>query len=539
MNDEQMPRIKHQSLKYDDLFSDLNRGLIKIPQFQRDFVWSKEQTANLIDSIIKGFPIGTFTFWQTNEDLGYLRDIGNKPLEPVTGRSSSYILDGQQRIVSLFLVRTKDYRDISIDLDRDIRPDDPEPVATLSSSSNGNSISVYDLLHSLPSEIYQEYPDFIDKIEHYKTRLTGYDFPVIFISDAPIDVACEIFTRINTGGTELTLFEIMIAKTYDEQQKFNLKEKYEDLIDSNGASKDLEDASFDTIADTTILQCVAAAICEKVGRKEVLQLDKSKFIREWASVKKGIFAAVDYFRADLNIKGSRLLPYEHLLILFSYFFIKNGNPPDSDQDKWLKQYFWWAVLSQRFGHSTPSRVAEDLGIMNNILESIPPSYQGKEVSLNLDNLKRVGFRVNDGFSRAILCLYAAFRPRRFNAHDREVNIDNSWMLKINSKNYHHFFPKGYLKNENVPNWFANSILNITFVDDYLNKRIIGARPPSEYMAEFREQNPEIDDTMKTHLIDDLDTYGIWDNDYETFINRRGERVLEELDKRLGEAGNVT
>ena len=297
-------------LKYNDLFSDFNRGLIKIPQFQRDFVWSKEQTANLIDSIIKGFPIGTFTFWQTNEDLGHLRDIGNVTLEPATGRSSSYILDGQQRIISLFLVRTNDYRDISIDLNRDIKPDDPEPVVTLTRCSNGNSISVYDLLESPFSALSQKHPDLIDKIEHYKTRLTGYDFPIIFISYAPIDIACEIFTRINTGGTELTLFEIMVAKTYDEQQDFNLKEKYEDLIDSESTSRDLEGVGFDTISSRTILQCVAAYICEKVGRKEILQLDKSKFIRKWESVKKGIFAAVDYFRSDLNIKGSRLLPYE-------------------------------------------------------------------------------------------------------------------------------------------------------------------------------------------------------------------------------------
>ena len=209
---------------------------------------------------------------------------------------------------------------LPIDLDRDIKLDDPEPVVTLSSSSNGNSISVYDLLESLPSVIYQEYPDFIDKIEHYKTRLTGYDFPVIFISYAPIDEACEIFTRINTGGTELTLFEIMVAKTYDEQQDFNLKEKYEDLINSESTSRDLEGVGFDTIASRIILQCVAAYICEKVGRKEILQLDKSQFIENWESVKKGIFAAVDYFRTDLNIKGSRLLPYEHLLILFFLLF---------------------------------------------------------------------------------------------------------------------------------------------------------------------------------------------------------------------------
>ena len=134
--------------------------------------------------------------------------------------------------------------------------------------------------------------------------------------------------------------------------------------------------------------------------------------------------------------------------------------------------------------------------------------------------------------------YAAFRPKLFNSHDREVNIDNSWLLRRNSRNYHHFFPKSYLRDANVTHWLANSILNITFLDNHLNSSIIGARPPSEYMAEFREQNPEIDDTMRTHLIDDLAAYGIWDNDYETFINHRGERVLEELEKRLGEAGNV-
>lgn len=533
-----MSRIEHQSLKYNDLFSDFSRGLIKIPQFQRAFVWDKEQTANLIDSIIKGFPIGTFTFWQTDEDLGHFRDIGNATLEPATGRSASYVLDGQQRIISLYSVRTKGYRDISIDLDRDIKPDDPEPVVSLLSSSNGKSISVYDLLESPFGKLCQQHPDFVDKMEHYKTRLTGYVFPIIFISYASIDVACEIFTRINTGGTELTLFEIMVAKTYDEKQNFNLRERYDDLIDGEGTSKNLKHADFEKISSQTILQCVAAALCGKVGRKEILQLDKSKFITNWELVKKGIFAAVDYFQTNLNIKGDRLLPYEHLLILFSYFFIKNGNPPDSNQDKWLKQYFWWAALSQRFGHTTSVRVEEDLGIMKNILASTPPSYQGKEVSLNLEDLKQARFRVNDGFSRAILCVYAACKPKSFNSHDKEVKLDNSWLLFRTSKNYHHFFPRSYLKGANVTDWLANSILNITFVDDYLNKVVIRAKSPSEYMRGFKEENPNIDDTMKTHLIDDLDTYGIWDNDYETFINRRGERVLEELDKRLGQAGNV-
>ena len=549
MNDEQMPRIKTESLSYDELFIDVNRGRIKIPQFQRDFVWSVEDTADLIDSIIKGFPIGTFIFWQTTEELKHVRNIGNADLPPTSsGDATSYILDGQQRIASLYSVheglqllrgkQTIDYKNISIDLDCDLDSDD-EPVVIPTPRSNGRSISVHDLLNSRIGELYQIYgTDLGNKIEEYSNRLKVYDFPTVVISYTSIEVACDIFTRINTGGTKLELFEIMVAKTYDEQQEFDLSQEYKDLIDSNGASRDLEDAKFETISPSTVLQCITADICKRVRQKDILRLDKLEFIEKWPRVKDGIFASVDYFRTHLRIPVSRLLPYENLLIPFTYFFLrKNGSQPDSDQDEWLRQYFWWASLSRRFGVSTNSRVEEDLKRMDGFLAKTPQSYQGERVSLNLEDLKEAEFRTSDAFCKAILCLYAYFQPESFKSGSKVI-IDNSSLLRINSRNYHHFFPRGYLSKIDTPDWYANSVLNITLVDEYLNKRIIRARPPSEYMKEFAEENRNIDSTMKTHLIDDLDDYGIWNDDYETFINRRGERVLEELDKRLGEAGNV-
>ncbi|MEW6014397.1 MAG: DUF262 domain-containing protein, partial [Candidatus Zixiibacteriota bacterium] len=53
--------------KYDDFFTEISKGRVKIPLFQRDFVWTKAQTAGLIDSILKGYPIGTFILWKTNQ----------------------------------------------------------------------------------------------------------------------------------------------------------------------------------------------------------------------------------------------------------------------------------------------------------------------------------------------------------------------------------------------------------------------------------------------------------------------------------------
>ncbi|WP_289240825.1 DUF262 domain-containing protein [Delftia sp.] len=55
-------RPENANKKYEALFLEIDSGQIKLPMFQREFVWDKEQSAKLIDSILKGYPIGTFIF---------------------------------------------------------------------------------------------------------------------------------------------------------------------------------------------------------------------------------------------------------------------------------------------------------------------------------------------------------------------------------------------------------------------------------------------------------------------------------------------
>jgi hypothetical protein len=57
-----------------------------------------------------------------------------------------------------------------------------------------------------------------------------------------------------------------------------------------------------------------------------------------------------------------------------------------------------------------------------------------------------------------------------------VKIDNSWLKQANSENYHNVFPKSCLcNNKGCEKWQANTIINITIVDGYLNKSQIRAR----------------------------------------------------------------
>ena len=239
-----MKQPENQSKKYSALFTDIDEGRIMIPQFQRDFVWAKAQTATLIDSILKGFPIGTFILWKTNDRLRHMRNIGNiKVKEPRSGDPVQYVLDGQQRITSLYAVRKVaritrdgreiDYKDIAISLTIDLNDDDE--IVFEQALDEHECISVFRLLNATVEELYKDHGvSFLNKISKYKQKLEGYDFSTVVIDEYPIDIACEVFTRINTSGKELTLFEIMVAKTFDRDRDFDLAERYSELISTDG-----------------------------------------------------------------------------------------------------------------------------------------------------------------------------------------------------------------------------------------------------------------------------------------------------------------
>ena len=164
-------------------------------------------------------------------------------------------------------------------------------------------------------------------------------------------------------AAQLTLFEIMVAKTYDQEKGFDLAREYDWLIENDGSEKDLEDADFDTIPASTVLQCVAASILKQVRRRDILQIDKQVFIQSWPTVKDGLFAAVDYLRTHLRIPVSRLLPYNALMVPLTYFFIRNeGQPPSALQARLLNQYFWWASLSNRFSSGVEGKLAHGSSI---------------------------------------------------------------------------------------------------------------------------------------------------------------------------------
>ena len=529
--------------KYEALFVEIDSGQIKLPMFQREFVWEKEQSSKLIDSILKGFPIGTFIFWKTKEELRSYKEVGNHKLpETDKGDYVQYILDGQQRITSLYAIRkgiriTKDgkeidYRDIFINLDHDQEND--EQIVVTEQQHGKRYVSVHRVLTSQVTDLLDEFPnrETLKQIETYKNKLTNYDFSTITIKDYPIEVACEVFSRINTGGKSLTVFEIMVAKTYDEAKKFDLAEKYELLRDgSDDEMECLTSAKFETLPESIIMQCVAAITLRAVRSKDILKIRRETFIDKWEPMKASLFTAIDFIRSELRVPVSQLVPYPALVIPLVYFFNVTANKkPSIEQVRLLEQFFYWAGLTERYGSSTESKMSEDFNKMDAIVKGTGTTYASTDLSIAPQKIAETWFSAGNGYCKAILCLLAYQLPKSFDTNGLVI-LDNSNLKIATSRNYHHFFPKAYLDSVDKSKE-PNLIANITLIDGYSNKHRIGKKPPSEYTGKFAKTNEALADTLKTHLINDVASYGVHTDDYALFIQRRSKAIAMALNIKL-------
>lgn len=525
-----------QTRTFSALIAEIEKGQIKIPQFQRDFVWTIQKSAGLIDSVVKGYPIGTFIFWKTKDRLRSVRDLGNQRLpDPEVGEAVDYVLDGQQRLTSLFAClkgvsikrvdsnKIDDFSKIYINLESK----EDEKIVTIEIDDGQEScfISILDLLKG-DFTVLASYPsEYHEKLKLYKNRIESYQYSIIQVKDTPIDIATEIFTRINVGGKPLSLFEIMVAKTFDYEKDFDLSEKYQQLIEK------LKPHNYETISDATVLQVVSMIITGECKRQVILKLNKSEFIDTWDNAVDAIERTVEYFKGYYRIPVSQLLPYNALIVPFAYFFFHHKDKPTGSKQKYLQDYFWRCSLSGRYSSSVESKLAQDIKRIDNILDEKLPQYDWSIDSSTDFIIDNGWFSAGRSYIKAILCIFAYYQPKSFNDNSI-VNISNYWLKQANSKNYHHFFPRAFLKKQNEEEHYINHILNITIVDDFLNKREIGAKAPSKYMKKFKKVNPDLEASMKSHLINDLDLFGIWKDDYDAFFENRAKLLSREIGKRI-------
>lgn len=361
----------------------------------------------------------------------------------------------------------------------------------------------------------------IKSFEKVLTALTDYKFSVIYVKDQPLDVVCRIFERINNSGTVLNVVDLMTAKTWSAD--FNLREKLFDF------EKQLKNYSYESLPDITILQCISSHILRFCTRKDILSLAREQIEENWDKSVESIKKSIDYLY-KLNICTATILPFNAMIIPLSYFYFKtNCVDENSDQAKVINQWFWRAAASNRYDSALESKIAEDIKKFDGLLshESVSFDYQFSIISAG--KIKDQNYKLRNAFCKTILCLFATKKPLNFK-NNSQINLKESFS-KYSSKEFHHLFPRNYLKRtKDDLEDFSDSIANIAFAPASLNKEMLD-KAPSNYLEKLG--NEKIGQSLKTHLIPDLERSGLFEDNFSKLLDYRSAQILTELENLTG------
>jgi hypothetical protein len=511
-------------LRLSDIIFDIERGKLKIPRFQRDFIWERTKVLKLLDSIYNEFPIGSFFFWKADRKYAnFFRNIAELDLpKPDRSESLDFILDGQQRITSLYVtikgkkIGIANYGAICFNLE-----DKKFVLGSDKYKAGGASVPLCEILGSNRHEIYDNLPsEYKGSFDKCLRTFENYPLSIIVVKEKELDDAIEIFERINQGGKRLSVFDLVVASTWGED--FDLRKKYVEL------EKYLHEKGFGWITPEVILHTVGLCTRGYCRKIYLLQLTKEEISENWDRIENSIKLAVDYMSENLGVKIFDFLPYPAMLSLLSYLFFKTPKRSlDNRVSTQVNQWFWQAALSDRYTTSRETTMENDRRkLFDKLIEGVDAKIK-YPISITKERLLEIKIGNKSSFRNAFFCLLSLRGPRHFK-NNNPIVLDYSFCSKYNSKENHHIFPKAYLKEAGVRG--MNLLLNFCFIPAELNKEITNKKP-SDYFAEFFEENPEFDEALEAQII----PYGdfIKTNSYPDFLSARANKIIESFEQITG------
>jgi len=521
------PQVKNTDLNYPELLHAIDSGHLRIPEFQRDFDWDMDRTLKLLDSLAKGYPIGCFLFWETTEALGSVRSIGGQPLPDVPkGTTVRYVLDGQQRITSLYAaakglaIGGRSYQ-VYCDLDADPTKED---VFVERADRSPRFTALTDVLGDRPHHVYGRLSAARKRrFDAVREAFRFTSWPVVQVSDQPLHVVCEMFERVNRGGMELDLFDIMVAKTWCPG--FNLRERWDAF------AAELDAVGLGRLGANTVLQALAAQLRGTIREQDILRIGRESIIDAWEQTTESIRRAVDFLRHAVPLPGTRLLPYPAIVTVLSYFMFQNDlRGPDAGQTAQLMRYYWRTGFTERYGSNPSSMVPQDLKRMRDIAKAggddVPVQWP-----LWWEEVRGQELRTSSARCRTLLSVLANCRPLDI-ATGVPVILDNSYLAQVNSRHYHHIFPRKWLAERGIADR-VHSVANIMLVPANTNLRI-GSRPPSRYMRELeRKAGSAWPRWLHSHLIMAPAREALQADDFDGFLHARARAIADKANRLQG------
>lgn len=513
--------------KIDKLIKRIDEGDIKIPAFQRGYVWKQNQVIDLLESIVHEYPIGSVLLWKTSEKLNSTRNIaGYKIPSRDDTYPVNYVLDGQQRLASIYGVFSQlieqetsvnnynpklDIFEIYFDFEKS------DFLAKEDISSVDTVIHLRHLLNvaTLIPALKQLNLSYHEAAQNLASQFLNYEIPVVTIENRERADVGIIFERINNTGTGLSTLDLMTAWTWTDN--FHL------LEESNKLLKELNSKGYGGIKHQTLLQIVSGNI--QGTTKNILDLKGEQVRDDWEEVTEAIRKAVDFLSTDLKCGHLDFLPFHQQLICICKFFYEIKRPNDI-QLKGLRQWFWKTSFSTRYSTGqTSSKMDIDIKSVLLIKDGDNTAFEDYKYNTTSAKLKATKFSKGNPTTRALLLLLGQYNP-----HDliKNQKIDTGRSLsQYNRKEYHHIFPQAYLKKQSVPDEKIFNVLNFCFLSSDSNK-IISNKTPSDYFFNSVPTESYIEVLNSNILPVDKNIYRT--NNYDDFLDKRANLIISKIDE---------
>jgi len=522
-------------MKLNTILDQIDLGSMALPEFQRGYVWNRNQVKGLLDSLYRNHPVGSLLVWITNVDNADVK--GDVELPPGTVR---LLLDGQQRITSLYgIIRgnppkffqgaERAFTGLYFNLEEEVF----EFYAPVKMKDNPFWINVTELMQQgLGTYLTKltDVPEVQANINKYVNRLnaieniknTDFFIEEVTGEDKTVEIVVDIFNRVNSGGTKLSKGDLALAKICAEwPDARNAMMSKLTKWNENG---------YPNFKIDWLLRCINTII---TGEAKFIALKDIT----GESVQDGLTKAEKYINKTLNLISARLgidhgwvlgSPYSMPLIV-RYLHDRNGSFGDYKERDQLLFWYIHTFLWGRYAGSTESILDQDLAAIEDKDSSLTNLIENLRRNRGDLTLHPQDFIAWSRGARFYPLLYMLTRVYHAKDWDTGVELAAHNLGHQTDLQLHHIFPKALLYRNEYEKSEVNALANFTFLTQETNIRV-SDRDPEEYFAEFEDKNPGI---VESHWIPmDRELWKV--ENYKDFLEKRRELLAEAANKFLSE-----
>jgi hypothetical protein len=333
-------RPETKSFSIEDLLDRVRRGEVRIPDFQRPLRWTADDVFDLLDSVYRGYPIGTLLFWRREAPAAHV-SFGPVRIDAPSTSQGLWAVDGQQRVTALAGVLLhpaygseagRDDFHLYFDLEAEELRAWPEegapPPHWLPMNEVLDSESLLHWLNCYPGR--EAHPEHLRAAIRLGKAIREYQVPAYVVDAADEKVLRVIFKRLNTAGRPLTDEEVFNA-LYVGSRSLSLE----------SVTQGLRELGFGAIPESLLLRAVLAVRGLDFTRGYQEQLDQDDELAETVRrTDRALRDAIVFLKRDALIPHLKLVPApENSLVLLTRFFQLHPEPSPRSREL-LSRWFW-------------------------------------------------------------------------------------------------------------------------------------------------------------------------------------------------------